>query len=374
MIFTIIIIGLLYVFMIAWLSFGITKLTETNSSESDYTIAFSVIIPFKDEAQQLPDLLESIIQLKYPRSKFEILFVNDASIDASEEMIEKTLATTSINFTILQNKQTSNSPKKDAITLGIMQSEFDWIVTTDADCIVPKQWLSCFANGIQNKETVMLAAPVSYRKPKNFFEQFQTIDFLSLQGATMGGFGLKKPFLCNGANLCYLKNVFKNVNGYEGNDHITSGDDIFLMDKFRVKYQDKIWYLKEKNAIVKTKPVETIKQLINQRVRWASKTSATKNIFSKMVGLLVLSLHFSLLLSFVLGILFTGSWMVFVGLFLSKLIVDFMLLYKTATFFNMKFLLRNYLIFGIIYPFFTLTIFLFAFKQSYTWKGKDYKK
>ena len=38
--------------------------------------------------------------------------------------------------------------------------------------------------------------------------QFQAFDLLSLQTATMGSFGWKLPFLCNGANLCYNKQDF----------------------------------------------------------------------------------------------------------------------------------------------------------------------
>jgi hypothetical protein len=37
------------------------------------------------------------------------------------------------------------------------------------------------------------------------------MDFLSLQAAGAGGFGLDQPFMCNGANLCYSKQAFQEV-------------------------------------------------------------------------------------------------------------------------------------------------------------------
>jgi hypothetical protein len=38
--------------------------------------------------------------------------------------------------------------------------------------------------------------------------------------------------LCNGANLAYKKTVFTELNGFQGNENIASGDDIFLFEKF----------------------------------------------------------------------------------------------------------------------------------------------
>ena len=55
---------------------------------------------------------------------------------------------------------------------------------------------------------------------------------MSLQGSTVGGFGIGHPFLCNGANLAYKKHHFIQLNGFKGNDTIASGDDIFLFEKF----------------------------------------------------------------------------------------------------------------------------------------------
>jgi hypothetical protein len=54
---------------------------------------------------------------------------------------------------------------------------------------------------------------------------------LSLQGATIGSFGIGKGFMCNGANLAYKKSLFQELNGFQGNDTIASGDDVFLLQK-----------------------------------------------------------------------------------------------------------------------------------------------
>jgi hypothetical protein len=54
----------------------------------------------------------------------------------------------------------------------------------------------------------------------------------SLQGATIGSFGIGKGFMCNGANSLQ-KSLFQELNGFQGNDTIASGDDVFLLQKAR---------------------------------------------------------------------------------------------------------------------------------------------
>jgi hypothetical protein len=59
---------------------------------------------------------------------------------------------------------------------------------------------------------------------------FQQLDIASLQGATIGSFGINKGFMCNGANFVY-QILFQELNGFHGNDTIASGDDVFLLQK-----------------------------------------------------------------------------------------------------------------------------------------------
>ena len=140
-----------------------------------------------------------------------------------------------------------------------------------------------FDNFIQKNKPKTICAPVTYQVKNTLLEQFQLLDFISLIGTTIGAFGIKNPFLCNGANLCYSKKVFFEVKGFDGNNSISSGDDIFLLEKVLEMYPMDVHFLKSKKSIVSTKPEPTLNKLIQQRIRWASKTSATNNWFGKLV-------------------------------------------------------------------------------------------
>lgn len=340
---------------------------------------FSIIIPFRNEAENLRALLQSLRKLEYPNHLFEILLVNDASEDNSEEIILEKKASIAASLNIIQNKRKSASPKKDAITEGIKFSRYEWIVTTDADCVVAKDWLKIMDDYIQevakNKTSVlMLCGPVLYQWHHRFLEYFQFLDALSLQGITIGSFGLHKPFLNNGANLAYKKEVFKEVQGFLGNDHIASGDDIFLLEKIYARHPSSVHFLKNRAATVTTRPQKDLRSLINQRVRWISKTSKQKQPYPKMLGALVLVTNVLFLFIPIFIIISPVNWMFLTALFLLKMGVDLLVIGVTATFFQKKIFNIYYFPTAFLYPAITLMVALKSFSGKYNWKGRKFKK
>ena len=372
---------IIYLLLIGWLTYGIDKVEDFKLQDLPAKTKFSIVIPFRNEAENLPKLLASISRLNYPKSMFEVILVDDHSEDDSVSIIEQLLDTSrkkndtrSDTIKIIKNESISNSPKKDAITSAIKASKYNWIITTDADCILPKYWLDTFDECIQTKNSNCIVAPVTYHGANSFFNRIQILDFLSLQGATIGGFGIKKPFLSNGANFGYRKSSFIAVNGFEGNTNISSGDDIFLLEKFTTQDSESVHYLKSQNAIVTTNPAESFGSLIQQRLRWASKTRNYNNWFAKLVGLVVL-LGNLICLAFIPFVLFKLlSINIAIALFVIKFSIDFLLLFKTSRFFKQETLLLSYIFSSIIYPFFNVSVAFLSFFKSYRWKGRTSKK
>jgi len=352
------------------ISFDRVKLFKTDNFNPKNT--FTVIIPFRNEVENLQNLLESLSALDYPKELFEIILVNDDSSDNSVEIVEQfKVQNLKLKIHIIENIRKSNSPKKDAIETAIKKSKYHWIVTTDADCIVPEKWLQMFDSFIQKNDVKMICAPVTYSIKNSFLEQFQLLDFMSLIGATIGGFGIKKPFLCNGANLCYSKKSFHKVNGFEGNNNIASGDDIFLLEKMNATFPSEVHFLKSFDSVVFTKPQHTFKQLISQRIRWASKTSSYNNWFGKFVGVSVLLINLFLVILLLLTFLKLFSWKVFLALFLIKFCIDFTLITKTLSFTKQAKNIVFYPIITVFYPFFIVFItFLSLFKINFEWKER----
>ena len=367
-------IVVLYSLLILSFTLGFSLVKPPQKHTSSPGTRFSILVPFRDEEAHLPALIKSLDEMDYPKRLFEVIFINDDSIDDSVELSLRLLTSSSIDFRIIDATRKSNSPKKDAIETAISLAKYPWIITTDADCTVPELWLQECHNFIITSDIKMLVAPVTYTSSFSPFNQFQLLDMLSLQGATIGGFGLRLPFLCNGANFIYKKALFITLNGFDGNDNIASGDDVFLLEKALKKYPKQVKYLKSKEAIVTTRPQPSLHGLIQQRVRWAAKGSAYNNLFGKGVGLLILLMNAAVLAAFFLSFIGVFNVLYSIGLLILKLGVDYLLLYRSADFFNQLQSLRYYIFSAVFYPFFSTFVATYAMFNGYKWKGRYFKK
>lgn len=366
--------SLAYFILILWFIIGFDKCDEIVNLHEKAQENFSVIIPIRNEEANLPGLLASLSRLKYPSSKFEMIFIDDDSQDHSITIVKKwQLENKKFTTSLLNNIRITNSPKKDALTLAISKSKFNWIVTTDADCIIPKNWLAMFNQIILNKNPYLIAAPVKFKKNHSFLHQFQNFNFLSLIGSTIGAFGLKKPFMCNGANLCYSKGIFNDVNGFEENANLASGDDIFILEKIIKNYPRKAIYLKSEEAIVATKSEANWGLFVQQQLRWASKTNAYTNLFTKGIGILVFLQNLLLIVYCLLLIINKEYFQYFIIIFTLKLVIDYSLINKTAKFLNSKINFINFLFSSILYPLFVTYIGVLSITKNYEWKGRTFK-
>lgn len=388
--FLIFITGLYLTLMLALL-IGWKKIPKFKLKHSPPEISFSIIIPYRNEAENLPVLLDSLLKLKYPGSLFEILLVNDSSEDGSGKICaDFKTRYPELQISFLENHRISASPKKDAILTAIKIARHPYILTTDADCKLPVFWLQAFNEKILETEAKLIAGPVTTFKTRliankdlkkeikkekrrlKYFHAFQEMDFLSLQIAGAGGFGLKKAFMCNGANLCYSKSAFFAVEGFSGNGEISSGDDVFLLQKF-VEKKLEIAFLKCEEAIVLTKPQQDLAALISQRIRWAAKTPAYKSPFAKLIGLSVLVMNFSLLLGGLLTFFDIITYQPVLLAFFFKFNMDFALLFYSAEFFDRKDILRNYFWSSLVYPVFSTAVAFMSLFKKFEWKGREFR-
>lgn len=373
MIWLIIVIPVCYAVALGLLYYGHQRVSLFSSESLLEKHYFSVVVPFRNEAKNLPELLKSLQQLNYPTTHFELLLINDASSDNSEAIVHNILKGSAINYKILQNTPNQSSPKKTAITLAIHAAQFSWIVTTDADCTVPKNWLHTLNIFIQKTEAICVAMPVDYHTQPSFLHTYQQLDNWSLQAVTIGSFGLENPLLSNGANFAYTKDAFHEVNGFKDNLHIASGDDMFLLEKFKLKFPKKIAYLKSEDAIVSTLPVNSWRQLSSQRVRWASKTSQQKSIATKALGLLVFLNCIFILISPIVMIYSTTAFVACLTGLLIKLLADFLFMRCSSTFFGKKIKYYIFFISTFIYAVLTIYVVFSSLFSSYTWKQRSYR-
>jgi cellulose synthase/poly-beta-1,6-N-acetylglucosamine synthase-like glycosyltransferase len=329
----------------------------------------SVIIPARNEEDNIGHLLRALQNQTYPADLFEIIVVDDHSTDQTASIVKQFSRVKLISL----KEDAINSYKKKAIETGIAAASNDFIVTTDADCIPLPGWLETIASFKEKNNPVFIAAPVSITCNNSIVETFQSIDFMVLQGITGAAVYKKSMAMCNGANLGYDKKVFHEVGGFENIDKIASGDDMLLMHKISTAHPNDVGYLKSKEAIVSTAALKTWKAFFNQRIRWASKATFynDKRIF--WVLLMVYLFNFSFLLLAVAGIFCWHYWIWLGVLWVAKTLVEYPFFISAAKFFNKTWAIKMFFFFQPLHILYTIISGLFGQFGKYEWKGRRVK-
>ena len=194
-----------------------------------------------------------------------------------------------------------------------------------------------------------------------------------LQGITGASGHRKIQSMCNGANLAYEKKIFYEVEGFKGIDGIASGDDMLLMHKIQEKYPERIGYLKSTNVIVQTQPAETIKEFMNQRIRWASKADKYSDLKITAVLVLVYLLNAWIFFMAVYSFFSKNAFHLLLLLIISKTIVEIFFIFSVARFFNKQKLLWWFVPAQPFHIIYTLIAGWLGKFGNYSWKGRTVK-
>jgi biofilm PGA synthesis N-glycosyltransferase PgaC len=350
-----------------WQSWRSIPLYTTSGLSPATTL--SVIIPARNEEENIGRLLTALQEQDYPKELLEIIVVDDHSTDRTAEITRQFPGARLVQL----KEDAINSYKKKAIEAGIAAATGKLIVTTDADCWCPETWLKTLVSFYEERKAVFIAAPVAIECGPALVELFQAYDFAVLQGITGASVYKNTLSMSNGANQAYERDVFYQVNGFAGIDDIASGDDMLLMHKIWKQYPDRIEYLKSKEAIVQTKPAKTWKDFFKQRIRWASKATYYKDKRIVAVLFLVYLFNLSFLALLVAG-LWNSSYLLFAaGLWIAKTAIEFPFVYSVVSFFDKRYFSRYFFFLQPLHIFYTILSGLFGQFGKYEWKGRNVK-
>lgn len=366
--FTLLYAVLMMVYRMGWKAQPIFTATSNKPSTK-----ISIIIPARNEEQNIGNCLDAIVKQNYPKDLYEVIVIDDHSTDNTVEVVGK-YKDANIRCLKLADYPTNNiiAYKKKALSTGIATSTGELILTTDADCFAGINWLKKIAAIYEQESPVMIVAPVDFTNNGSVVQLFQSLDFMSMQGITAASHKLKLGNMSNGANLAFSKAAYIAVDGYNGIDHLASGDDYLLMMKLNKAYPNRISYLKSQDAIVHTAPQPNWSSFIQQRIRWASKSGKYND--KTLTSILMFVYLYNLLIFVSAFVSFTQLHTVYTYLFFSllvvKTIVELIYLTPVARFFNKQ---QALLYFPLLQPLHILYIVsagLLGFIGVYKWKGR----
>ncbi len=354
-------ISLLFYFLfIVFIISGLFKHIKIDTSIKTELPKVSVVVAARNEQENLPNLITDLVNQDYPTNKIEYIIVDDRSTDKTTEILEKATKKHSfikhIKITKISEEMT---PKKHALNEGIKSSSGKIIISTDADCRVGKSWaLNMTKSTLKCKGITIGYSEINV---VNNFDKYQLFDFLGIMTANAGASGWGFFWSGSGQNLAYFKKDYEKINGFEPVKNEISGDDMYLVQSIS---KLKTGFINiDSMSYVKTIPSKTLKDFINQRIRWAS--NSKKNIFTNKPFFIFLLSAYLINTLILFSIFFNTYW---IKIFFIKSILEGLTIFLGAKLFNTKINFFTFIIWAIIQPFYIPYISIMGLQNKFTWK------
>lgn len=352
-----------YCLFVLWLTWGWASTQVQELGEPLHSAV--VIVPFRNEARHLERLLLALTgQRNLPG--ITVVLVNDHSSDDYRASVTPLLGE-NVRLLDLPDGQFG---KKAAIEYAVRHTSAEIIVTTDADCLMGPLWLSSMMRLFSLPQVQLVAGPVRMNDDQSFFGGMQAIEFASLVGTTASFMERKRPVMCNGANLAYRRSAFELVGGFEGNSHVLSGDDEFLMRKVQSRWPGSVVFAKSTAAIVATNTQPSLESFLRQRLRWAGKWSLNSSWLAKATAVSMLLFHLAVLLLISSMLVGATPFQTGLALLAAKGFTEFLFIFPVATFLQIRWRWLPFLGLQWLHPAYVVAVGLWSQIADIQWKGR----
>ena len=362
----------IYLLLLIYLIRGWSRVKVTPAKNTPFQTKVTILIAARNEEERISLTIDDVLAQDYPKHLFEVIIVDDHSTDNTAAIISS-YANRGVKLLQLQEERALNSYKKKAIAEAIKLSTGELMVATDADCRMGPAWLSSIVGYYETNNLVMVSSPVTYFEERSLFELMQTLEFGYLIGIGAAFIGNGRASTCNGANFAYRKDVFYEVGGFAGIDDLASGDDELLLQKVAERYPGRIGFLKQTEAVVYTHAKHTLQEFMQQRRRWASKSTKYKDKKVVAFGLCIWLFNVSLLVNAALSFYDLYFLKLFLVQFLLKYLFEILYLLPITTFFKRTCLVSLLILLIPVHIVYFVVIGLMGNNRKYLWKDRVVK-
>jgi len=342
--------------------FNFKDYLKKNDSETPFA---SILIPCRNEAENLPECLDSLFNLDYPRQKLQIILGNDRSSDDTG-MILKEFADQNEGVElvdILEGDHTKMNGKANALSQMAKYATGDVLLFTDADCQVPQNWVKSMVKAWCNSGAGIITG-ITFIKADSMFGKMQGMDWWLTLGMVKVMSDLGFSVTSMGNNMLISKEAYLEIGGFEGIPFSLTED--FEIARNIQSKGFKVLQQVSKENLIATKPQKSFVQLLQQRKRWMSGAMSLPFYWRLILAIQVLFFPGILLLVFLHPIVGLGIWF-------AKVIIQALFIYSFALKAREKLTPLDLFQFEIYYMITSWSTILYYFWPSKTnWKGRKY--
>jgi len=356
-------LGVYIIFVLFFLT-GLRRIKISKNNITNWpTVA--IVIAARNEEENLAHILQDLSNLDYPTELLEIVIADDRSTDNTWSLIKHFSDKHDFIFGVqIKVKSISMTPKKYALTKAIERSNGEIILSSDADCRIPRGWVKSMVEQLQNGVGIVVGSSSIDTHKHSSFSHYQLVDFLALVAANAGAIGWGFYWTGSGQNLAYKRELFEEINGFNPVRERISGDDIYLVQAIGKKYG--CTFNPNSDSFIKTRPAVSVKQFISQRIRWSSNSR-----FAAKIDLFFLLFLFNTFVfnSAILVGLFTSSIHSFLPMIFGlKFVSDALVIYRGAEKLHLTFPSSIFILWSTLQPFYIPFIGLTGLAGKFKWK------
>jgi glycosyltransferase involved in cell wall biosynthesis len=345
---------LFVIYFILFIAFGLIFFALKKHKKYPINVDYTVIIPVKNETENIISCINSILIQSYLPAK--ILIVDDHSSDNILKVIQNNFSQYGfIKYIKLEDEEYG---KKLAIKRGLLASNTEIALITDADCVWHEKFSENFYFDVKKR---LISFPVVYLNSSSFISKIFQVELLLLNSVGWGSMLLKKPFLISGAGMILQKNDYLQF-CEQVETPTTHGDDMYFLEFIKKKYGNSAIQVNlSPGSLIFTKPPKDLNEYLHQRARWSSKTPYYKNFLSWFWAVLTLIIQLVIPVMLIFNVKF-GILLLFI-----KLLAEIFLYSSAVNFFKLYYNLLACIVFSL-FSWLLLILIISRWAYGFEWK------
>lgn len=325
----------------------------------------SIVIPARDEEDNIGECLEALLHLDYPTDKLQIWLADDQSSDKTAEIAQKYADKYDhYHYYLVTDKFPRVRGKQNALAKVITETSGEYVAIIDADIAVKPTWLRTILTYFHND--IRMVCGITLVKPhriKSLNDRMQACDWLFANMMFNGLKQLGQPLSGLGNNMIFKRTAYDEIGGYQSMTYCLNED----LEIFQRMCKESVQYYNHSNhvdSVNLTSPLEGFIACLKQRYRW-SKGGHKLPLFKKAV--IVLPPLINYLIVFGLFI----DWRISLALLVLKILTDLITVYPLSSKLQAGVKFYDYFLwtfFQIAGSF--LVPFCILFHKKIKWKGR----
>ena len=213
---------------------------------------FSILVPAYNEEQSIAYCLNSLISVVYDDK--EIIVVDDASTDHTVQAVEEFL-----DKGVILVRREKNGGRAAALNSGLQRATGDVVITTDADTVVPSDWLQRFKSCFERQGVVAVGgAYQACNKDKPLVNATSILDQI------LNGVFRKSlvPNKLSGVNSAILRMALLDLGGFNENSWWSEDSEL----GWKLKRTGKVVY--DPDNVVNTTYPDTWSNIWKRKFYW----------------------------------------------------------------------------------------------------------